>query len=358
MTDPDWRRLPSLSALRAFEAAARLGGFSAAGRALNVTHAAVAQAVRGLEAELGLALLRRDGRGLALTEDGERLARSLREGFGTVAAGVEALRAGERGRGLRVTATPAFAQSVLMPRLGDFWRHHPEVTVSVTPSPDLADLRRDGFDLAIRSGRGGWPGVEAELLVEARFLLAGTPGLLARDPDIARLPWILDRRAGARLDSADAWERGWLKGAGLNPDALAVTGIDSPMLAVPAALAGYGLIFVTDVVVAADLAAGRLKEVPFPGLPRMAYWTVMLPGPRRPALGRFLDWLRAEFAGPGSPSGAGAGADGGPDPSGRDVSRETPGGPEGGSGGVSEGAPDRGPERAPEGAPGPGRRGR
>lgn len=298
MTDPDWRHLPSLSALRAFEAAARLGGFSAAGRALNVTHAAVAQAVRGLEAELGAALLRRDGRGLRLTEDGERLARALREGFATVAAGVEALRASEGGRGLRVTATPAFSQSVLMPRLGGFWARHPEVTVSVTPSPDLADLRRDGFDLAIRSGRGRWPGVEAEPLVEARFLLAGTPGLLARDPDIARLPWILDRNAGAGIDPADEWERGWLRAAGLDPDALAVNGIDSPMLAVSAALAGYGLIFVTDVVVAADLAAGRLREVPFPGLPRMAYWAVTLPGPRRPATERFVRWLRAELAAP------------------------------------------------------------
>jgi LysR family glycine cleavage system transcriptional activator len=317
MTDPDWRHLPSLSALRAFEAAARLGGFSAAGRALNVTHAAVAQAVRGLEADLGLALLRRDGRGLALTEDGARLARSLREGFGLVAAGVEALRSTDARRGLRVTATPAFAQSVLMPRLGEFWRRHPEVAVSVTPSPDLADLRRDGFDLAIRSGRGAWPGVEAEPLVEARFLLVGTPDLLARDPDIARLPWILDRNAGAGVDPADEWERGWLRAGGLDPDALRVNGIDNPMLAVPAALAGYGLLFVTDVVAAADLAAGRLREVPFPGLPRMAYWAVTLPGPRRPGVLRFVDWLRAEFAAPRP-----ARAEAGPGPN---VSRETSG---------------------------------
>jgi LysR family glycine cleavage system transcriptional activator len=181
--------------------------------------------------------------------------------------------------------------------------------VSVTPSPDLADLGRDGLDLAIRSGRGKWPGVEAEPLVEARFLLAATPDLLARDPDIARLPWILDRRAGP----ADEWERGWLRAGGPDPDALVVNGIDSPLLAVPAALAGCGLL-VTDVAAAADLAAGRLREVPFPGLPRMAYRAATLPGPRRPAVGRFVRWLRAEFAAPGSPL------------SGPDVSRETSGG--------------------------------
>lgn len=287
MPAPDWRHLPSLSSLRAFEAAARLGGFSAAARTLNVSHAAVAQQVRALEAGLGMALLRRDGRGLALTEDGTRLARSLSEGFGTIAAGVEALRSAERRRGLRVTSTPAFAQSVLLPRMGDFWRRQPDVAVSITPDYELVDLVRDGYDVAIRSGRGPWPGTVAEPVVQARFLLAGTPALLARDPDIARLPWI--------LSPADPQEPAWLRAAGLDPEGLTVNGIDNPMLATSAALAGYGLIFVTDVVVRGDLAAGRLVEVPFPDLPRFTYWAVTLPGPRRPAVSQFVGWLRSQF---------------------------------------------------------------
>src|SRR4028118_1529865 len=106
MSDPDWRHLPSLSSLRAFEVAARQRSFSEAARALNVTHAAISQAVRGLEAELGTTLLRRDGRGLALTDDGERLARALRDGFGTIAAGGEGLRGGEEQRGETATRTP------------------------------------------------------------------------------------------------------------------------------------------------------------------------------------------------------------------------------------------------------------
>lgn len=287
--DPDWRRLPSLSGLRAFEAAARLGGFSAAARALNVTHAAVGQSVRGLEADLGALLLRRDGRGLALTEEGARLAAALREGFGVIAAGVEALRGAESRRGLRITATPAFSQTVLMPRLGDFWRGHPEIAVSITPSYAVADLARDGFDVAIRSGRGDWPGVVAEPLVEGRFLLAATPALLAQTDDIARLPWI--------LDPEDPQELGWLAGAGLDPAALVIHRIDSPMLAVSAAIAGYGLFFVSDVVIADELASGRLVEVPFPDLPRFTYWALTLPGPRRPAVERFVAWIRGQFDG-------------------------------------------------------------
>ena len=102
-------QLPSLTSLRAFEAAARLGGFSAAGRELNVTHAAVAQQVRGLEATLGVTLLARAGRGLSLTSEGERLAAALTSSFGAIAAAVEEVRSGENGRPLHVTLTPGFA---------------------------------------------------------------------------------------------------------------------------------------------------------------------------------------------------------------------------------------------------------
>lgn len=289
MTDPDWRHLPSLSSLRAFEAAARAGGFSAAARALNVTHAAVAQAVRALEAELGATLLRREGRGLALTEEGARLARALREGFSAIAEGVEALRGAERRRGLRVTTTPAFAQQVLLPRLADFWARHPEIPVAISPGLALADLGREGFDLAVRAGRGDWPGLRAEPLMDARLLLVGAPALLDRDPDLARLPWI--------VDPADPQEMGWIRGGGLDPAALALSGLDDALLALPAARAGYGLLFATEAVVQGDLAAGRLREVPFPGLPRFRFWIVTPQGPRRPAVEAFATWLRRQFGG-------------------------------------------------------------
>ena len=286
MSAPDWRHLPSLSALRAFEVAARHRNFSEAARVLNVTHAAIGQAVRGLEAELGTTLLRRNGRELALTEDGERLARALHDGFGTIAAGVEALRRVEKRRGLRVTTTPNFAQSVLLPRLGEFWRRHPDVAVSITPDYAVADLARDGYDVAIRAGQGSWPGTVAEPLVRTRYILVETPELLARDSDITRLPWL--------LAPDDPQEALWLRAAGIDPATLTVNGIDNPTLAVSAALAGYGLLFSADAVVASDLAAGRLVEVPFPGLPELTYWVVTLPGPRRPAVEAFVSWLQTK----------------------------------------------------------------
>ncbi len=152
--------LPSLAALRAFEAAARTLSFSEAGREMNVSHAAVAQNVRRLEAELGRPLMARSGRGLALTADGAALARGLSEGFGTIRATLAAFAADDAARPLRITMTPNFAVGFLIPRLGGFHRAHPEVELDLDPSARVVDLAAGGVDLAIRYGNGGWPGLE------------------------------------------------------------------------------------------------------------------------------------------------------------------------------------------------------
>lgn len=154
----------------------------------------------------------------------------------------------------------------------------------------MADLRRDGFDLAVRSGAGQWPGVVAEPLTEDRLMLAAAPALLARGLDLAELPWILDPK--------DERDPVWLRTAGLDLDRLTLSGIDSPVLAIPAATAGYGLLFAGSVVIRDELASGRLVEVPFPGLPSFHYWIVTLSGLRRPAVDQFIAWLRKQFASP------------------------------------------------------------
>ena len=149
----DWRLFPSLTALRAFEAAARLQSFSLAARELNVTHAAVAQQVRGLEDHLGRELLFRAGRGLALSPEGIRLAAALAEGFGAIAKGLAEVQAATPGA-LRVTLTAAFAANWLMPRLGRFWkalRGIPSCCASACSSGKVSAIR-----CAQRSPRQGW----------------------------------------------------------------------------------------------------------------------------------------------------------------------------------------------------------
>ena len=284
MLAPDWRQLPSLSALRAFEATARLGGFSAAARALNVTHAAVAQQVRGLEGELGLALVRREGRGLALTDAGARLAASLGEGFATIAGGVRAVRRQERERGLRVSTTTSFVQAVLMPKLAEFWAQNPGIAVSVEGNNHFVDLAREGFDLAIRAGSGQWQGLEAEFLARNQFQLAAAPDLIAAQPDLTRHPWLLNTRLQDEFT--------WLRAAGYDPDRLNIVDMENGALAVTGAIHGYGLVFGTDAVLRDEIARGRLVVVDFPGLPKLTYWAVTPPGPRRPAVQCFIDWLK------------------------------------------------------------------
>ncbi|MEM0944316.1 MAG: LysR family transcriptional regulator, partial [Pseudomonadota bacterium] len=158
-------KLPSLASLRAFEAAARHLGFSAAGRELNVSHAAVAQQVRGLEAFLGLKLVARAGRGLELTPEGVLLADHLAEGFGKISSGIQQLTEAESARPLHITMTPSFAIGWLMPRLPLFREAHPEVELMVNPTVNVVSLADAGYDLAIRFGRGPWPGLESVPLI-------------------------------------------------------------------------------------------------------------------------------------------------------------------------------------------------
>ena len=148
----DWRDIPSLAALRGFEAAVREGSFSAAARELNVTHAAIAQHVRSLETHVGQPLLTRAGRRMVPTEAGARLATDLNDGFGQIIAGVRRLSEDADKRPIQITCTPNFAENWLMPRLIEFWGKHPDITLSVTPDNNIVDLRRDGYDVAIRYG--------------------------------------------------------------------------------------------------------------------------------------------------------------------------------------------------------------
>jgi LysR family glycine cleavage system transcriptional activator len=164
----DWRDIPSLSALRAFEAAARLGSYSEAARSLNVTHAAIAQHVRSLEAHFGQPLMQREGRAMAVTEAGRRLHRDVAAGFGEIATGVRALIRERADAPISLTTTQSFAENWLMPRMAQFWATHPGVTVSVSVDNRVIDLRRSEHHLGIRFGAGDWPGLTAEKLTAGK----------------------------------------------------------------------------------------------------------------------------------------------------------------------------------------------
>lgn len=288
---PAATRLPPLSALRAFEAAARNLSFSAAGRELNVTHVAVGQQVRRLEEELGVTLAIRHPRGLELTPEGARLATGLVEGFSMMRAAVGELLEVSSDRPLRVTLTPMFAANWLMPRLGEFRHEHPEIELMLNPTPGRIDLRREDYDLAIRYGAGDWPGLEAEPFIPSRFLIVAARELvegkrLDTPADIARLPWLMQQGT----DEFDIW----LAAHGVPVERKHnITHLPGYMM-LPAIREGQGAGATTRLFIEEDLRSGRLVALFEDEAQdmRAGYYLVRRPGPMREPLKRFIQWLR------------------------------------------------------------------
>ncbi|SMX47185.1 LysR substrate-binding domain-containing protein [Actibacterium lipolyticum] len=287
----DWRTIPSLTALRAFEATARLESFSAAARELNVTHAAISQQVRALEEDLGVGLVYRDGRTMALTADGAQLAEALRDGFETIKAGVLDIRDRDAAQPLKISLTPAFATQWLMPRLGRFWKEHPDTPISLHPDRRIVDMRRDGMDLAIRFGAGDWPGLQSEYFIPAGYMIVAAPELLqGKTPTIAemeKMPWVMEPNRPEPL--------AWLKGLGMDTDALNINFIPTEELAIAAARQGYGLYVELEALGEKDLHEGRLNLVHSKCEKTPAYFLVSRPGIVKPAQKTFVRWLKSEL---------------------------------------------------------------
>lgn len=286
----EWRDIPSLAALRAFDAMARLGGYSKAARELNVTHAAIAQHVRALEGELGQSLVIREGRGMGLTEAGRVLANAVQGGFAEIAQGVAATRAVGADRPLQIATTPSFAENWMMPRIGGFWAKHPDIKLAIVPGYELVDLKRDGFDLAIRYGRGGWDGVVMDYLVSADNVVVATPELAAdiQKGDVKALqqqPWLWE--TGRAEPMAFATEQG------LDLATANITEFSMNTLVLAAVRAGYGLSIQGRALVEADLASGRLVCLLEAERSELAYYMLTRPDHQPKRLRVFMDWLRA-----------------------------------------------------------------
>jgi len=287
----DWRNLPSLASLRAFDAVAQAGDFAGAARALNVTHAAISQHVRGLERELGVSLAEKSGRSIALTSDGKALAQSLADGFQTIQSGLNGLRDREALRGLRVATTPFIVDAIVLPRLSEFWQAHPGIEISLQPSVKYVDIAGEGFDLGLRAGPADstWPGLEAHFLATSPWVLVCAPSVLAgtvKDP--RELPWVWTEDMPSEMSV--------LREAGIDIDQLTKVDVGSAMLQWQATRRGLGLTLASEHVARDDLASGRLVQVPFPGLRTCdGYYAVCPKGPRRPIVDQFVTWLKTIF---------------------------------------------------------------
>jgi LysR family glycine cleavage system transcriptional activator len=172
------RRLPSLNALRAFWAAARHGSFAAAANELHVTASAVSLQVRQLEDELGVKLFQRTPKGLVLSTQGAEILPGISDAFSQLQSTLFKGNALTGVQSLTVSVAPSFATKWLLPRLDSFVGQNPDIDVRVLATMDLVDFNNEPIDLAIRYGRGHYPGLQSDLLMRDAVFPVSSPKLL------------------------------------------------------------------------------------------------------------------------------------------------------------------------------------
>jgi len=262
------QRLVHLNALRAFEAAARHLSFVAAAEELNVTPPAVSQHIRALEEYLGMPLFVRSKLGVSLTPQARDALPEIREGLERLARGFERLRGSGVDRIVTLTVPASFAAKWLLQRIDRFRAAFPELDIRLDTTDRLADFASDGVDIGVRYVLGGYAGIACERL-------------LAEDVFPVCNPWLLDPAAGATLDDLARltlihdntigfdptfpnWST-WLQARGRGDiDASRGLRMNSSLLAIQAAIDGQGVALGRSVIVAHDMAAGRLVR-PFEG---------------------------------------------------------------------------------------------
>ncbi len=295
------RDLPPLNPLRAFEAAGRHLSLTKAARELHVTPAAVSHQVKGLEEYLGMKLFRRVGNSVLLTDAGQACLPGLSEGFDCLAGAVERLKERDARGSLHLSVAPAFASKWLVPRLERFNATYSDIDVRISASLEVIDLDREGFDAAIRLGRGSYPGLEVHEIFAESVVPMCTPSLI-EGPHPLRHPSDLRNHVLLHDDSlrferaAPDWPM-WLKAAGAKQvDASRGPHFSHPDHAMQAAMDGAGVVLGWRTLATADLAAGRLA-IPFDvSLPMELgfFFVCSHAASQRPKIVAFRDWLLEE----------------------------------------------------------------
>ncbi|WP_299829835.1 LysR substrate-binding domain-containing protein [uncultured Roseobacter sp.] len=289
--------IPPLTAVRVAEAAARHGNFTAAANELGMTQAAVSYQIKILEERVGAQLFERHARGVSLTTIGRSLTSKATEALDILADAYADAKGSSQGT-LAVSVIPTFGTNFLAQRLGKFQIESPDIAVRVEVSEGLVDFMSDGFDVAIRGGKGNWEGLKSRLLLPTVFTPMLSPDLAAsiggvKEPaDLLKLPI---------LSGHDPWWHRWFEDVNVDysPPPEGSGGQFGPqILEANAAIAGQGVAMLTPAFFQSELERRQLVQ-PFEMTcdDGSGYW-IVFPESRRNSgkIRKFEKWLRNEAA--------------------------------------------------------------
>ena len=291
--------LQSLGAFRTFEIAARHLSFTKAARELFVTQAAVSQQIRQLENQLGFKLFHRMTRKLALTEEGQKLARTTREALNSIYQTVEDIKQDTETGSITISTIPSFAVRWIIPRLGQFRKTHPGIQLNIHSDERIIDLNEFKVDLAIRAGKGNYPGLKVTLLMMEDIFPVCSPSLLQGDKPLEKIEdiyhhEILQDEVQWRLDEEVTDWYVWLKAVGITDiDTFSGTSFSNSIMALQAAADGLGIAMCRSSLIGDDLETGRLvKPFDFAVESPVAYYIVCLKeNSQKPKIKAVTSWL-------------------------------------------------------------------
>jgi LysR family glycine cleavage system transcriptional activator len=288
------QRPPPLSALRPFEAAARLQSFSRAAEELHLTHGAISRQVRALEDHVGTRLFARHGKRVELTPTGRAFAERVRNALQEIAHAAQIAGRGRHDHRLTVSVLPSFASRWLMPRLIRFMDAHPEIEINVLASTALANFDAEDVDLAIRLGKGPWPPLVCEAFLDDEYFPVASPkmnrGRLPKEPkDLLRVRIMQEDR--------DYWQQ-WFAAAGVKLDEpLMGPFFNDSTYSLQAAARGEGVALARRSIVGEDLERGTLKRLFNVSVPMQERYWFVSPKARAaaPKVQAFKDWVKSEL---------------------------------------------------------------
>ncbi len=293
------RDLPSLGALRAFEAVGRRLSFSVAAEELNVTHGAISKQVKMLEQHLGSRLFKRAGRGIELTVEGSRLLHHLTRAFNELDAAVLSLDSEAFEGAVTVNCMPALAANWLIPRLPLFTQQFPNIDLTVLSAASADQRAIDGVDadLHIVYGRPDWPDKKVQLLKQLELFPVCSPRLANASHSLLRVEDLLEH---VLIDNPEGthW-RDFFLSHGLDHRQARRSSLRfqdfSHCLA--AARCGHGIAMGDNVTTGTDLAAGTLVQPLREAIRRqsLAYYLVSRPGRATASVTAFTNWLVTEM---------------------------------------------------------------